>query len=130
MSEEAPESGGGQPPIDPQMAVQVPGASTYVFISYASQDAAVAQRLCAALEAARLPCWIAPRDVRAGASYAAAIVQAINSCRMLVLSKSAIEFAGHSLTREALESRRDRRVGPCLNSKPEGFRGLRRVAPV
>lgn len=36
----------------------------------------------------------------------------------------------HSLIREALESRRDRRVGPCLNSKPEEFRGLRRVAPV
>jgi hypothetical protein len=70
------------------------GASP-VFISYASQDVAVAQRLCAALEAARLPCWIAPRDVRPGESYAAAIVQAINSCRMLVLvlSKSAIESA-------------------------------------
>jgi hypothetical protein len=49
--------------------------------------------VCAALEAAALPCWIAPRDVRAGESYAAAIVQAINSCRMLVLvlSKSAID---------------------------------------
>ena len=69
------------------------GAVNKVFISYASQDVAVAEKLCAALEAASLPCWIAPRDVRAGESYAAAIVQAINSCRMLVLvlSKSAIE---------------------------------------
>ena len=93
MSGEAPESDGGKPPIDPQMTVQVPKASGRVFISYASQDTAVAQRLCATLEAAGLPCWIAPRDVRAGESYAAAIVQAINSCRMLVLvlSKSAIE---------------------------------------
>ncbi len=93
MSQEAPESGGGQPPTDPPMTVQVPKASTHVFISYASQDATVAQRLCAALEAAGLACWIAPRDVRAGESHAAAIVQAINSCRMLVLvlSKSAIE---------------------------------------
>jgi len=64
-----------------------------VFISYASQDRREADTLCAALEAAGLPCWIAPRDVRAGESYAAAIVQAINSCRMLllVLSRSAIE---------------------------------------
>jgi len=93
MSEEAPESGGGRPPTDPQMTVQVPKASGRVFVSYASQDAAVAQRVCAALEAAGLPCWIAPRDVRAGESYAAAIVQAINSCWMLilVLSKGAIE---------------------------------------
>src|SRR5476649_3103332 len=69
------------------------GASSKVFISYASQDVAVADSVCAALEAAGLPCWIAPRDVRAGESYAAAIVQAINDCRMLVLvlSKSAID---------------------------------------
>src|ERR1700733_11434195 len=93
LSKEAPESEGGQKPIDPQVTVQAPKASGRVFISYASQDTAVAQRLCATLEAAGLPCWIAPRDVRAGESYAAAIVQAINTCRMLVLvlSKSAIE---------------------------------------
>src|SRR5450432_1494331 len=69
-----------------------------VFISYASQDIAVAKKLCAVLEAANLPCWIAPRNVRAGESYAAAIVGAINSCRMLVLvlSKNAIA-SGHVL---------------------------------
>jgi TolB-like protein/Tfp pilus assembly protein PilF len=63
-----------------------------VFISYASRDAAVAHELCAALESANLPCWIAPRDVRAGESYAAAIVHAISSCRLLVLilSKNSI----------------------------------------
>ncbi len=64
-----------------------------VFISYASRDVGVAQELCAALEAASLPCWIAPRDVLPGESYPAAIVQAITSCRMLVLvlSKNSIE---------------------------------------
>jgi TolB-like protein len=68
-------------------------ADARVFLSYASQDAAVAQALCAALEGAGQRCWIAPRDVRAGDAYAAAIVQAINSCRMLVLllSRSAID---------------------------------------
>lgn len=69
------------------------GVAGKVFISYASRDVLVAGKLCAALETASLPCWIAPRDVLAGESYAAAIVQAINSCRMLVLvlSKNAIE---------------------------------------
>jgi TolB-like protein len=64
-----------------------------VFISYASQDVAIADKICAALEAAGILCWIAPRDVHAGKSYAAAIVEAINSCRMLllVLSHSAID---------------------------------------
>jgi adenylate cyclase len=63
-----------------------------VFISYASEDVAVADKVCSALEAAGFPCWIAPRDVRAGEPYAAAIVEAINACRLmvLVLTKSAI----------------------------------------
>jgi len=69
------------------------GPAGRVFISYASHDVAVANRICAALEAAGLPCWMAPRDVRAGEPYAAAIVEAINACRMvvLVLTQSAID---------------------------------------
>jgi len=69
------------------------GPAGRVFISYASHDDAVAGRICAALEVAGFPCWIAPRDVRPGQPYAAAIVEAINACRMvvLVLTKSAIE---------------------------------------
>jgi adenylate cyclase len=92
MSGEAPASRGSQPPIDPSASEPFPNASSHVFVSYASQDVSAADALCAALEAAALPCWIAPRDVRAGESYAAAIVQAISSCRLvvLVLSKSAI----------------------------------------
>ena len=63
-----------------------------VFISYASHDAPSAQDLCLALEAAGLPCWMAPRDVKAGALYADAIVRAISSARafVLVLSEHAI----------------------------------------
>jgi TolB-like protein/Tfp pilus assembly protein PilF len=93
MSGDAPKSGGGSPPIDPQVAVQGAKASPpHVFISYASHDAAVAERLCATLEAAGFPCWIAPRDVEAGAPYADAIVRAINKAKavLLVLSASAI----------------------------------------
>jgi TolB-like protein len=69
------------------------GPTGRVFISYASYDAAVAGRICSALEAAGFPCWIAPRDVRPGEPYAAAIVEAINACRivLVVLTKNAIE---------------------------------------
>jgi TolB-like protein len=76
-------------------AAAAAGAVSKVFISFASQDLAIAERLCGALEAAGLPCWIAQRDVHAGESYAAAIVEAINACRMLVvvLSKTSIESA-------------------------------------
>lgn len=40
-----------------------------------------------------MPCWIAPRDVQPGESYAAAIVNAINNSKMLVLvlSRHAID---------------------------------------
>src|SRR5207253_6370080 len=91
MSGEAPESGTG-PQLNPPAAVQVPNASIHVFISYASQDAAVASALVEALERHGVRCWIAPRDVKAGALYADAIARAISGAKafVLVLSESAI----------------------------------------
>jgi TolB-like protein len=74
-----------------------PGPSTVadgkVFLSYASQDATIANALCESLETAGIPCWIAPRDVRPGDFYADAIVHAITSCPVLVLvlSQAAID---------------------------------------
>jgi len=56
-----------------------------VFVSYASQDRAVADTICAALEAEGLACWIAPRNVTPGEFYADAIVRALNQARILVL---------------------------------------------
>src|SRR5476651_2095243 len=63
-----------------------------VFVSYASPDVAVAGALVEALERHGISCWIAPRDVKAGALYADAIVRAISSAKafVLVLSESAI----------------------------------------
>jgi len=95
MPKAPPAAGGAPPPVGPQEPMPVQAAPGPLFISYASQDGAVAKQMCAAFETAGLPCWIAPRDVRAGESYAASIVQAINSCRMLVLilSRNAAESA-------------------------------------
>jgi len=72
-----------------------PNPGSAVFISYASQDAAVAEGLCEALERAGAACWIAPRDVRPGDYYADAIVNAINACPLLVLvlSKNSVDSA-------------------------------------
>src|SRR6202451_3343146 len=65
---------------------------TRVFVSYASPDAAVAGALVESLERRGIACWIAPRDVKAGALYADAIVRAITGAKalVLVLSESAI----------------------------------------
>jgi len=68
------------------------GART-VFISYASQDATVANAVVGALEYAGLSCWIAPRDVEPGARYADEIVSAINESRAVVLVLSAHSVA-------------------------------------
>src|SRR5688500_10544408 len=66
-----------------------------VFISFASADAAVANAVVDSLERHGITCWIAPRDVRAGAVYADAIVRAISAAKalVLVLSESAIASA-------------------------------------
>jgi len=78
-------------------ATDTPGR---LFLSYASQDRAIADALCRALEEAGLPCWIAPRDVPPGHSYAATIVEAINACRMLVLVLSRAAAASPHVLRE------------------------------
>jgi hypothetical protein len=56
-----------------------------VFISYSTKDKPTADAACAAFEAAGIRCWIAPRDIVAGADWGAAIVDAIDHCRMLLL---------------------------------------------
>src|SRR5271169_577670 len=64
---------------------EVPGRQHRVFISYASHDAMVAQKVCSTIEAAGPLCWIAPRNVVPGTLYAEGIVRAINESTILVL---------------------------------------------
>ena len=95
MSGEERESGEGQPSTSgpgAQDASRAHSRTSDVFISYASQDAAVAAALVEALERRGIACWIAPRDVKAGALYADSIVRAISGAKafVLVLSESAI----------------------------------------
>jgi hypothetical protein len=56
-----------------------------VFISYSSENKAVADAVCHRLEARGIRCWIAPRDVKGGREYAEAIVEAIHEARAMVL---------------------------------------------
>ena len=61
------------------------------FISYANADNEKAEEICDHLEAQKLRCWIAPRDVRAGKEYANEIIIGIerSRCLVLLLSKAA-----------------------------------------
>ncbi len=56
-----------------------------VFVSYATEDAEAASRVCAMLEADGIRCWIAPRDVKAGTDYAASIMNAIRASQVALL---------------------------------------------
>lgn len=63
----------------------------------------MAQRVVAALEAAGVPCWIAPRDIDPGESYAQAILDALEAAPAMVLVFSAATNDSPHVTRE-LES--------------------------
>jgi TolB-like protein/Tfp pilus assembly protein PilF len=118
MEEEGKEQSstpGAQPP-----GPAVAGSLRPVFISYGSADAPLAQKVCAALEAAGSKCWIAPRDVVPGTLYAEGIVRALDESRVLVLilSKDAVAspHVGRELERAA--SKRHAIIGFKVDAAP------------
>lgn len=56
-----------------------------VFISYSSKDKNVADAVCHVLEENNITCWISPRDVQPGISYAKQLIHAIKNCQVFVL---------------------------------------------
>ncbi len=56
-----------------------------VFISHASEDREKAMEFCRLLEARGVTCWIAPRDINAGNSYAEAIVAGIENAEAMAV---------------------------------------------
>lgn len=71
-----------------------------VFISYSAKDKATADAACAALEQAGVRCWIAPRDVIPGRSWAGSIVEAISASRVMVLIFSSHSNSSQQVLRE------------------------------
>ncbi|MEY2558339.1 MAG: hypothetical protein QOE34_1764 [Verrucomicrobiota bacterium] len=63
--------------------------SDHVFVSHSHEDSPAADLIVNALEARGVPCWVAPRDVPAGGSYAEALLNAIEaaSCFVLIYSE-------------------------------------------
>jgi hypothetical protein len=84
-----------------------------VFVSYAHPDKAIAEKVCALVERNGFSCWIAPRDILPGMTWAASIVKAIKQCRAMVLVYSANSNQSDQIPREvALASEHGVRVIP------------------
>jgi TIR domain len=83
------------------------GLTAPVFVSHASQDAAVANAVVENLEQRGIKCWIAPRDVTPG--YADEIVGAINGTKVLILVLSEHAVASPHVGREVERAASKRR---------------------
>src|SRR5579871_1800231 len=80
-----------------------------VFISHSSTDKPAADAVCALLESDGIRCWIAPRDIQAGVSYASALIDAINASRAMVLIFSGAANGSPQIERE-IERAANRRI--------------------
>jgi hypothetical protein len=71
-----------------------------VFISHSTRNKSVADAVCAALEHAGIRCWVAPRDVLPGRSFAGEITRAINQSKAMVLIFSSDSNNSEQILRE------------------------------
>jgi len=109
---------GGEPKTS-SGAPEPPDASAgtpTVFISYASQDKAVADVVCRALERAGVACWIAPRDVVPGEFYAEGIIHAIDAAKVVVLVLSENAAASLHVLREVERASSKRHPVICFRT--------------
>jgi hypothetical protein len=71
-----------------------------VFVSYAQADRDCAFEMVARLERCGFSVWVAPRDVLPSADWAAEIIEAISTSRLMVLVFSAVSNASPQVRRE------------------------------
>lgn len=83
------------------------------FISYSVLDKPVADAACATLETAGIRCWIAPRDILPGMDRGEAIIDAINSSRVLILV-----FSSHANTSPEIKREVERAVSKGIAILP------------
>ena len=71
-----------------------------VFISHSSKDKTIADATCACMESRGLSCWVAPRDIVAGADWGASIIDAINDAKSMILILSSNSNVSKQVLRE------------------------------
>src|SRR5579859_196483 len=95
-------------------------AGSDVFVSYGSQDVAVADAIVATLERNGIKCWIAPRDVTPGSQYADEIAGAFDDAKLVVLVLSEYAIASRHVGKEIerASSRRRRIIALRTDAAP------------
>ncbi|MDP6636252.1 MAG: TIR domain-containing protein [Phycisphaerae bacterium] len=81
----------------------------YVFISYSQEDRDTAEAVCRGIEQKGVSCWIAPRNILPGKSWAGSIVEAIDGTDVMVLILSGNSNGSPHVIRE-LERAANNRV--------------------
>jgi hypothetical protein len=74
--------------------------SKHIFVSHSHEDSAAADLIVKAIEERGVSCWVAPRDVPPGGSYAEALLEAIESASCFVLIYSAHSNVSSHVLRE------------------------------
>ena len=72
----------------------------HVFVSYSSQDRAIADDWCRAVEAAGLACWIAPRNILPSADWAEQIIDGIDAAWAFLLVLTVASNQSQQVRRE------------------------------
>lgn len=71
-----------------------------IFISHASADKTVAETICKRIESQGLLCWIVPRDIAPGKVWGDAIIEAIDSSRVMIVVVSSSSNGSQHVMRE------------------------------
>ncbi len=89
----------------------------HAFISHSSQDSDFAFHVVSLLEAEGIGCWIAPRDIPIGSSYASEILTAIEKSRCVAIVFTEAANASPHVLREVERAIKYRR--PLVALRPE-----------
>src|SRR5882757_7085211 len=88
----------------------VPRMMTFeAFISYSHRDKTTAVATCAALEAAGVRGWIAPRDIVPGTDWGEAIIDAVTGAKIMVPV-----FSGHTNVSPQIKREVERAVSKAI----------------
>ncbi|MGA7416056.1 MAG: toll/interleukin-1 receptor domain-containing protein, partial [Bryobacteraceae bacterium] len=94
-----------------------------IFISYSNANQTWAESALQLFESHGLSCWMAPRDIRPGSTWAAEIVHGISNARVMMLLLSSASNQSRQVAREVqLADSSQLRIIPVLLEavKPEG----------